>query len=129
LIQESLIELLGNISTNAITIVRGLLMNRTQLNWGNEVPNVLAPEQITAIKQAFQGSSLIVEHRFLNGGSRPDGIVFDDYEDFEEYLHAKVRPGDSLWFWRYNDLCRDDNAITYGKYPDAEGKVPSGGAY
>lgn len=99
------------------------------IKWGHDAPNVLAPETLAAIKRAFEGSSLIVEHHFLFGSRAPDSFVFDDFEDFEEYVQEKVRPGDDLWFWRYHDLCRDDNAVTHGKYPDAEGKVPTGGAY
>jgi hypothetical protein len=52
-----------------------------------------------------------------------------NYDDFAAYLRTKVRPGDSLWFWRHDELCRDDNAFTHGKYPNTDGMVPSGGAY
>jgi hypothetical protein len=100
-----------------------------KFEWGSESPSVLAPERLAAIKSAFDGSSMIVAHHFLFGGRAPDSFVFDDYEDFEEYLRANVRPGDRLRFWRYNDLCRDDNAVTYGYYPNAEGQTPTGGAY
>ena len=98
-------------------------------NWGTDAPSVLAPERLAAIKQALQGSAIIVEHRFYRGSCAPDSLVFDDYDDFEEYLRTKVSAGDSLWFWRYADLCRDDNCVTHGKYPDTDGRVPSGGAY
>ena len=93
------------------------------------VPNILAPEQLATVRRAFVGSSVIVEHRFLFGGRAPASIVFDDYEAFEEYLRAEVRPGDALWFWRYNDLCRDDNAVTRGNYPDAKGSILPGEVY
>jgi hypothetical protein len=105
------------------------MSTRPEFRWGSEAPNILAPERIAAIKQAFEGSSLIVAHYFLFGGRAPDSMIFEDYEDFEEYLRTEVRPGDNLCFWRYNDLCRDDNLVTYGKYPNAEGQVPTGGAY
>ena len=97
--------------------------------WGTEAPSVVASERLAAIKKAFEHSAIIVEHRFYRGSCAPDHMVFEDYEDFEEYLRTRVRPGDSLWFWRYNELCRDDNCLTHGKYPDADGMVPSGGAY
>jgi hypothetical protein len=100
-----------------------------EFRWGNDAPSVLAPERLAAIKRAFDGSSLIVEHRFLFGGRAPDSLVFEDFEDFEEYLRTKVSPGDALWFRRYHDLCRDDNAITHGKYPNAEGQTLTGGSY
>jgi hypothetical protein len=97
--------------------------------WGTDAPSVLAPERLAAIKQAFHGSSIIVEHRFYRGSRAPDSFVFDDFEELEEYLRTKASAGDSLWFWRYSDLCRDDNSVTHGKYPDPDGLVPSGGAY
>ena len=91
--------------------------------------SVLAPEQIEAILEAFKGSSLIVEHRFLCGGRSSDSFVFDDFEDFEQYLHTKAKPGDNFWFWRYADLCRDDNVVAHGKYPNSDGSVLDGGSY
>jgi len=100
-----------------------------EFGWGHESPSILAPERLAAIKQAFEGSALIVEHRILFGGRAAESFVFDDYEDFENYLLAKVRPGDALWFWRYNDLCRNDNAVAHGKYPNSDGQTPNGGAY
>ncbi len=101
----------------------------SNIKWGQEAANVLAPQTLAAIKRAFEGSSLIVEHRFLFGARAPDSFVFNDYEDFEEYLRNNAKPGDDFWFWPYNDLCRDDNAVANGKYPDSEGRVPTGGAY
>jgi hypothetical protein len=97
--------------------------------WGTEAPSVMSPERLASIRQAFEQSSIILEHRFYRGSCAPDRLVFDDYEDFSDYLRAKVRPGDSLWFWRYDELCRDDNCLTHGKFPDTDGMVPSGGAY
>jgi hypothetical protein len=65
----------------------------------------------------------------MNGGRAPDSIVVDDYEDLEEYLRTRVAPGDILRFWRYNDVCRRDTAVVSGKYPRADGTLPTGGAY
>ena len=45
------------------------------------------------------------------------------------YLAEAVRPGDSLWLWRFDELCRDDNSLAHGKVPDDRGRVPKGGAY
>ncbi|MBA4149837.1 MAG: hypothetical protein H0X66_17115 [Verrucomicrobia bacterium] len=97
--------------------------------WGFDAPSISSPERLAAIKQALEQSPIIVEHRFYRGSCAPDRLVFEDYEVFTEYLHAKVRPGDSLWFWRFDQLCRDDNCLTHGKFPDTDGMVPSGGAY
>ena len=92
-------------------------------------PSLFAPEIVARIQQAFVGSSLIVAHRFLFGGRAPECRVFDDYEDFMDYVAEFVRDGDALEFWRYNDVCREDNAVLYAKKPDADGNVFQGGAY
>ena len=36
---------------------------------------------------------------------------------------------DAIYVWRYDALCRHDNALTYGKCPDADGLIPKRGAY
>jgi len=73
--------------------------------WGTDAPSIMDPARLITIKQAFEQSAIIFEHRFYNGSRAPDRLVFDDYENFAEYLQTKVNPGDSLWFWRYDDLC------------------------
>lgn len=98
-------------------------------DWTSEGPNIISAQQLDVIRQSFADSSLIVEHRFYLGGRSPKVTVFDDFADFEEYLRENVRPGDAIWCWRYNDLCRDDNCVTHGKYPDEHGRTPRRGAY
>ena len=56
-------------------------------------------------------------------------MVFDDYDTFREYLRTHAQPGDSFWFWSYDDVCRDDNPLAHAKFPDSDGTVPAGGAY
>ena len=53
----------------------------------------------------------------------------DSFEKLAEYLREQTRPGDSIYMWRYDELCRDDNALAAGKVPDAEGRTPARGAY
>jgi hypothetical protein len=72
---------------------------------------------------------VIVEHWFYYGSRSPDRLVFEDYDEFLEYLRANAKPGDALHVWEFPRVCRDDNTLAHGKYPDAEGRVPKGGAY
>jgi hypothetical protein len=97
--------------------------------WTSDGPNILSSNELQAIRRSFEDSSLIVEHRFYRGSRAPKVTVFDDFDEFDAYLRESARPGDSIWCWRYNDLCRDDNCLTHGKYPDADGRTPRGGAY
>lgn len=78
---------------------------------------------------AEDDSSLIVEHRHYRGASAPTRLVFDSGDRLVEYLQSAARPGDSIWFWRFDELCRDDNAIGWGKIPNERGEVPVKGAY
>jgi hypothetical protein len=91
--------------------------------------SLFAPATLAAIHAAFDGSSVIVEHRIRSGGRRPDSLVFDDFADFEDYLREHARPGDNFAFWRYKDVCRPGTELAFAQFPDAQGKVFEGGAY
>lgn len=97
--------------------------------WGKEASNILVEDKLALIRQTLEQSPIIVEHWFYCRGCAPDRLVFDDYEQFEEYLKSKVAPGDSIWTWRFDALCKENNALVHGKYPDESGLVPKKGAY
>jgi hypothetical protein len=86
-------------------------------------------ERLARLRSVLEKSFVIVEHRFYLGSRAPHVFVVDNFDDLRTYLREKTRPGDSMWFWRYDELCRDDNPITQGKVPDQRGLVPEGGAY
>jgi hypothetical protein len=97
--------------------------------WIPDGPNILSPESLSVVRDRLERSPVIVEHRHYRAGRSPRRLVFDDFEDFDEYIRNEARPGDSFWLWDYESLCRDDNPITQGKYPDSDGYVPEKGAY
>ena len=98
--------------------------------WSAAGPSILAPDRLAAIRRVLEDKGpVIVEHRFYYGSRAPDRLVFDDYDELVAYLGTKVAPGDAVWAWDYADVCRDDNPLAAGKYPDADGRVPTGGSY
>lgn len=97
--------------------------------WGTEVPSIMSSERLAIIRDVLEHSPVIVEHWFFYGGCAPDRLVFNDYGAFDEYLRMKTRPGDAIHVWRYDAICRDDNVLTHGKCPDANGLTPKRGAY
>ncbi len=97
--------------------------------WGIETPNIMLPEKLAAIREVLEQSPIIVEHWFYYGSRAPDRLIFDGYEDFEAHLSKHANPGDKIYIWRFDALCRDDNALTSGKYPDSDGLVPKKGCY
>jgi hypothetical protein len=97
--------------------------------WGTQTPSILSPERLEVIRGVLEQSPVIVEHWFYYGSCSPDRLVFDDYDQLDEYLRTKTRPGDAIHVWRFDELCRDDNELTYGKCPDANGLTPKRGAY
>lgn len=100
-----------------------------QDEWGFEAPAITSPERLSAIKEALDQSPIIVEHWFFRGGCAPSRLIFEDYEEFLAYLKTRTAPGDAIHVWRYDLLCRDDNSLAHGKYPDADGMTPKRGAY
>jgi hypothetical protein len=97
-------------------------------DWGRGA-SILANETLVSLRAALDETPLIVEHRFYRGASAPVRLIFDDFGRLDEYLRTQTRIGDSVWVWRYDALCRDDNPLTQGKIPDSDGFVPKGGPY
>jgi hypothetical protein len=97
--------------------------------WSQTGRNILSPEALAKIAAVLERGCVILEHRFYRGCTAPYRLVFDDYEELLDYLKYNARPGDNFIAWSYDDLCRDDNSIAYGKYPDAIGRTPRRGAY
>ena len=80
-------------------------------------------------QQTLKETRVILEHRHYYGSRAPSVIVFDDYDELVSYIRQNARPGDALWTWRYDALCRDDNSLVHGKLSLADGTIPVGGAY
>ena len=97
-------------------------------DWGPG-PDVLAEEVLVLVARILEESPIIVEHRFYRGARSPDRHVFDDIDELRGYLAAHARPGDAVWMWRFDELCRTENSLARGKVPDERGRVPRGGAY
>ena len=57
------------------------------------------------------------------------GHLFDDFDDFLEHLNGHSQPGDAFHIWSFEDLCKSESILAYGKYPDVNGCVPKKGAY
>lgn len=99
-------------------------------DWSADGRNILSPERLVAVRRVLEEvGPVIVEHWFYYGGRSPDRLVFEDYDELLEYLQANAKPGDALHVWNFGEVCRDDNTLTNGKYPDEQGRVPKGGAY
>jgi hypothetical protein len=98
--------------------------------WSMEGRNILSEDRLAAIRHILETvGPVIVEHWFYYGGCSPDRLIFEDFDEFMEYLKSRAKPGDSLYVWEFSRVCRDDNTLANGKYPDSQGRVPKGGAY
>ena len=70
-----------------------------------------------------------MEHWFYRGARAPSRLIFDDYEELVTYINTNSNAGDAFYLWNFSELCRDDNQLTMGKFPDAVGRTPRRGAY
>jgi hypothetical protein len=104
-------------------------MHYDEDEWTKDGRNILSPERLSAIEQVIEKvGPVIVEHWFYGLGASPERRVFEDFEELMEYLKG-ASEGDAFHIWSFADVCKDDNSITNGKYPDSEGRVPKRGAY
>ena len=97
--------------------------------WRLDRSNILSESSLSAVKSALEQEPVIVEHKLYRRSSAPKRQVFDEYDDFVEYLDKEALPGDVILVWPFSQLCRADNAIVSGKFPDNAGRTPVRGAY
>lgn len=98
--------------------------------WTQEGRKINTEANLALIRHTLEEKGpIILEHRFYRNASAPDRLVFDDFENFTEYLESHGFAGDSLYIWSFADVCREDNTLANAKCPDDNGYVPLRGAY
>jgi|GEM_PF-1006694 len=98
--------------------------------WSLDGDKITDDQKLATIRQVLETSGpILVEHWFYCGGCAPDRIVFEDYDNFVEYLRQHAKAGDAIHVWDLHPLLRDDNELVHGKCPAEDGTVPKGGAY
>lgn len=99
-------------------------------DWTENVAKINTRENLDAIRRTLQDvGPIIVEHWFYRGARAPSRVVFDDFDDFEEYLTSKASAGDAIHIWSFSASCTQQNKLVSGKCPDDRGRVPKRGAY
>ena len=98
--------------------------------WVTDGVKITAPETLQAIRKVLEDEGpIVVEHWFYRGASAPDRIVFDDFDDFMEYLDSRASAGDAINVWSFAETCTQKNRLAHGKCSDHQGRVPKKGAY
>jgi len=98
-------------------------------DWSETGANILGLELLAKVQSVLERQPIIREHRLYRSSSAPLRLIFDAHEDFLAHLKSHANPGDHLLIWGYSDLCRNDNLLVDGKYPDDAGHTPRGGAF
>jgi hypothetical protein len=99
-------------------------------DWTVDGPTINGPETLQNIREVLERDGpIIVEHRHYRGSSAPARLVFDDFNDFIEYLERKASAGDAIDVWSFPARCTAENKLVSGKCPDDQGLVPRQGAY
>jgi hypothetical protein len=98
--------------------------------WTKDGRSILSDESLAAVRRILDTEgSVIIEHRVYCGAGSISRLIFDEFEEFTDYLKAHARAGDNILVWSYYAVCRDESVAVQAKYPDTDGCVPTGGAY
>src|SRR5438105_2336035 len=97
--------------------------------WVADQPNIVSEESLSKIRAALAKGYIVVEHMHFYGGRSLDKMFMEEFDDFMDYVRTKTKPGDQFVVYAIEELF-DKNLYTLkAKFPDAEGRVPVGGAY
>jgi hypothetical protein len=98
--------------------------------WATDGAKITAPENLQTIRRVLEDEGpVVVEHCFYRGSSAPERLVFDDFDDFVEFLENRSAAGDKINVWSFAGVCTQKNRLAYGKCPDDQNRVPKKGAY
>lgn len=98
-------------------------------DWSKDGVNISSLDILAKVQTILEQGPVILEHWFYRGSRAPSRLIFDEYEDFLNYLTSEARPGDQFLAWDYAALCKDDNTVVSAKYPDASGRTRRRGPY
>lgn len=99
-------------------------------NWTEVGKKITESDNLELIESILENTGSIIIERWIYCGSQaPERLVFDDYDDFVEYLELNAMAGDIVNVWSMHDLLNEQNMLTSGKCPDEDGYIPSEGAY
>lgn len=98
--------------------------------WVTEGRKITSEEGLDRIREAMDSrGSILVEHWIHRGSQAPARLVFDEFEDFVEYLQRDSAGGDAVDVWLVQELCTRENRFEWGKVPDLDGSTPRRGVY
>lgn len=98
--------------------------------WSTAGPSIISSENLELLKHVLDDvAPVVVEHWHYRGSRAPSRLIFNSYDQLDEYLRTATAPGDLFYMWNFTACCHPDNLLTTGKLPDAAGRVPKRGAY
>jgi hypothetical protein len=94
-------------------------------DWQENGPSILRQELLDRAWLVLRHEGpLILQHLFYRDDRATELIVIDEYDDFLGYLEASAGPGDEIHVWSFREVCRGDNRLMAGRYPDSRGRTP-----
>jgi hypothetical protein len=99
-------------------------------DWSTEGSRITDVEKIEAVRSELEEKGpVIVKHWHYRGGCGQSHLVFEDIDDYLEYLKTHAQPGDAFDVWGLYGLLKGIGSLAEGKLPDDDGTVPRKGAY
>ena len=96
-------------------------------DWVTDAPKITSA--FSEIQRALENGIVMLEHCFYRGSRAPSRTFWEDFGELKTYIETEAQPGDSFHVWEFDKVCRTDNTLAQGKYPDERGRVPVRGVY
>jgi hypothetical protein len=109
-----------------VGLERSLLIAEVD-DWRDDGENIFDESNLAAVRHQLENvGCIVVVHWHYRGASAPTRLIFEDYEDFCEYLVGKTKPGDAV---DVHAFPQEAKPMAKGKCPDPKGRVPKSAPY
>src|SRR5262245_56819019 len=87
--------------------------------WVIDRPNIVSPENLLRLQEAFQDGIVFGDHCIYCGGCSPDRRAFITYNDFLAYLKSYAKPGDLFELWSLPRLLKTGSQLFSRSFSEA----------
>jgi len=105
-------------------------INEDRSNWISAGSKITSESSLALIREELEDEGpILVCHWFYKAGCGPDFLLFNEEQEFIQYLVDSAHAGDAIGVWSCLRITNNLEPIADGKCPDKNERIPEFGSY